>query len=144
MEVVNRRRPLHGRDRQGWRVALLVLTLDACRGAAASVEQLHVIVPALRDDANARRLIAAWNALGADRVLYRSYEPGLDADLRLAGASGLIAVQKERIRLTETGKAVAEQLMNEAEMFVQEREVLEALKPISTSGTWDHLGKAKK
>jgi hypothetical protein len=83
--------PLSGRDRIAWRIASALLCLDVCRGRSATVEQLHVLSWAVRDQHNEDALVAAWeHRAGADRLL-RAWDPGLDDTLKLARASGLVS-----------------------------------------------------
>jgi len=82
--------PLAVRERTGWRLAALILVLRACRGRSATLEQLHVLMWYLRDDANASTLLAVWNGPNSARRTLRAFDPLLDDILSLARASGLV------------------------------------------------------
>ena len=45
--------PLEGSERFQWRLAAVLVALSACRGKSATVEQLHTLVWAINDPANA-------------------------------------------------------------------------------------------
>lgn len=132
--------PLPGRERTGWRLAALVLILRACRGRSATLEQLHVLMWYLRDDANAATLLTIWNRPdGAPRSL-RAFDPLLDDILSLARASGLVEQQQTgRQTLSAAGGTHADTLRSEGLMEVEQR-LLVQLGNISESGMWQRLG----
>lgn len=132
--------PLPGRERTGWRLAALVLILRACRGRSATLEQLHVLMWCLRDDANAATLLAVWNRPdGAPRSL-RAFDPLLDDILCLARASGLVdQTQTGRQALSAAGGTLADTLRSEGLMAVEQR-LLVQLGNISESRMWQRLG----
>jgi len=132
--------PLAGRERTGWRLAALLLILRACRGRSATLEQLHVLMWYLRDDANATTLLAAWNGPDSAQRSLRAFDPLLDDTLSLARASGLVEQQQTgRQALSAPGGVLADALRSEGLMDVEQR-LLVQLGSISESGMWRRLG----
>lgn len=133
--------PLPGRDRIAWRVAALLLCLNACRGQSATVEQLHVLSWAVRDPHNAEALLDAWEGhRGTVRPL-RAWDPSLDDTLRLTRASGLITQRTNgRQELSELGARVVAAVRENAAME-SERRLLASLGRVTESGMWERLGR---
>jgi hypothetical protein len=134
--------PLAGRDRAAWRIASVLLCLDACRGRSATVEQLHVLSWAVRDRHNADALIAAWeHRPGADQLL-RAWDPRLDDTLKLARASGLISQRANgRQELSESGARVVGAVRASRSALDSEQRLLGRLGRLTESGMWERLGR---
>lgn len=134
--------PLPGRERIAWRITSVLLCLAACHQRSASVEQLHVLSWAVRDEHNAEALIAAWeHRAGAARLL-RAWDPGLDDTLKLAGASGLITQRANgRQELSESGARVVMALRELGGAMDSERRLLASLGRLTESGMWERLGR---
>lgn len=134
--------PLPGRDRIAWRIASVLLCLDACRARSATVEQLHVLSWAIRDNHNTDVLLAAWEQrAGADRLL-RAWDPSLDDTLRLARASGLITQRTNgRQELSEAGATVVAAVRANGAALDSERRLLDSLGRLTESGMWERLGR---
>ncbi len=132
--------PLAAKYRITWRVGVLVLCLDRCRGKAATVPQLHVLTWALQDTANYEALKRYWTG-NDDGTSLRAWNPELEETLRVARASGLIAqLPNGRQSLTAEGRRLADKIAApESEILLQERELLLALGMISTAGMWRRL-----
>jgi hypothetical protein len=138
--------PLPGRERAAWRVTVLSLCLAGCRGQSATVEQLHVLTWALRDDQNGVKLLDAWQA-NADRPSsLRAWDTSLDDTLKLAQAAGLIDAQPNgRRKLTDLGKSlVAAVRSSDEEFMVQEQRLLASLGQVTESAMWRRLGTPPK
>jgi hypothetical protein len=133
--------PLPGRDRVAWRIAALLLCLNACRGQSATVEQLHVLSWAVRDPHNAEALLDVWEGhRGAVRPL-RAWDPALDDTLRLARASGLVTQRPNgRQELSESGARVVAAVRENGVAMDSERRLLASLGRVTESGMWDRLG----
>jgi hypothetical protein len=133
--------PLPGRDRISWRVTAILLCLAACRGSSATVEQLHVLSWAVRDEHNADTLLAAWEQRpGVTRPL-RAWDPGLDDTLKLARAGGLITQRSNgRQELSASGVRVVAATRYGSGVMDQERGLLASLGRVTTSGMWERLG----
>lgn len=129
-------------DRDEWRLAALALALNACRGRSANYEQLHVLIAALREPDIANKMLRAWQ--DANSEAFRAYTHGLGRVVALSAASGLVVVQGERIRLTDLGRdLVASITALGEEAMANERQFLDQLRPISSSGMWERLGQVK-
>lgn len=129
-------------DRDEWRLAALSLTLNACRGSSATYEQLHVLIAALREPEIANKVVDAWH--GARHGNVRAYTHGLGRTVALSAASGLVVVQGERIRLTDRGRNLVESVVALGEeAMASERQFLDQLRPISSSGMWEKLGQVQ-
>lgn len=112
--------------RSRWRVALLALLLDRCHGKSATLEQVHVVGWALMEDQGRRHLSDALDGnLRPDAVIVR-YDPAWSRAADLSVGEGVTEWVPEtgRLRLTETGRAVARSLWEEESIFVEEKEFL--------------------
>ena len=132
--------PLAARYRISWRVGVLILCLDRCRGKAATVPQLHVLTWAVQDPANYETLMTYWSGHD-DETSLRAWNPELEDTLRVTRAAGLIAQSSTgRQTLTESGKQLANRINAlDSETLSREREILRSLGLISTAGMWKRL-----
>ena len=134
--------PLPGRDRIAWRITSVLLCLDACRGRSATVEQLHVLSWAVRDQHNADALVASWERRAGAARLLRAWDPGLDDTLKLARASGLITQRTNgRQELSESGARVVAAVRASGAAMDSERRLLDSLGRLTESGMWERLGR---
>jgi hypothetical protein len=132
--------PLAGRERTGWRLSALLLILRACRGRSATVEQLHILMWYLRDEANANAMLAIWNRPDSAQRSFRAFDPSLDEVLSLARASGWVAQQPSgRQALSAAGATLADTLRS-AGLMEAEQQFLVQLGGISESRMWQRLG----
>ena len=141
--VASRRTPLPlvGRERTGWRLAALVLILRACRGKSASLEQLHVLMWYLRDEANAVTLLAIWDSPDSAQRSLRAFDPLLDDLLSLARAAGLVEQKPSgRQALSATGGRLADAIRSEGLMETEQRQLAQ-LGGISEARMWERLGR---
>lgn len=134
--------PLPGRDRVAWRITSVLLCLAACRSRSATVEQLHVLSWAVRDQHNADALVASWERRAGSARLLRAWDPRLDDTLKLARASGLITQRTNgRQELSESGARVVAAVRNNGGAMDSERRLLASLGRLTESGMWDRLGR---
>jgi hypothetical protein len=135
--------PLPGRDRVAWRIMALLVCLSACRGRSATVEQLHVLSWAIRDQSNFRDLVAVWEQrAGAPRLL-RAWDHSLNDTLRLARAAGVITQRSNgRQALSDLGMTLVESMRTDpGQPMTAERGLLVELGSLTESGMWNRLGK---
>lgn len=134
--------PLAGRDRANWRVMTLLLCLSACHGRSATVEQLHVLSWALRDRANAKRLVDAWERRPGAPATLRAWDPSLDDTLALARAAKLIEQKPNgRQALTQLGANLVSAVRDDpGHTLEQEQQFLATLGRLTESGMWRRLG----
>lgn len=134
--------PLAGSFRYQWRLTAVLVSLAACRGGAASVEQLHTLVWALRDEASALQLRDVWNqsATSSARRL-RGYVPGLTQTLLVAQAEGMVEQNTTgRQTITVAGRELIEKFReNDGSLGPQEAILLE-LAPFAAASMWRRLG----
>lgn len=134
--------PLAARDRAQWRVAALLLCIAACRGQSATVEQLHVLSWALRDDRNMAQLLDRWSEPEGPTAL-RAWDPLLDDTLRLARAQALVTqASSGRVALSEEGETLVRAIReSEGGILLEEQRSMARLGMISESGMWARLGR---
>lgn len=132
--------PLDGAERFQWRVAAVLLALSACRGKSASVDQLHTLVWALNDPANAEVLRLAWEGQALSRRA-RGYVSGLLQTLRIAQVEGFVEqAASGRQKLTDLGIAFVEEIRREGLSLGPGDQLLSQLSPISSTDMARKLG----
>jgi len=133
--------PLAGRDRATWRLAAVCLILRSCRGRSATIEQLHVLMWALRDEANAAIVRELWDNSTASQAL-RAFDPLLDDTLALARAAGLIKQRPNgRQVLSAAGGSLADSIRDTEGLMEGEQRLLAHLGGnISETRMWERLG----
>ncbi len=127
--------------RTPWRMALLCLVLDHCRGKSAALEHLHLLNWSLRTSTT-RSLLKVWldGVRPLDSATTR-LDPSLDTTVRLGIAEDLIGVRSSgRMALTERGKAVAAELQAQDGLFRVEKNYLASLGSLSEAGLRRRLG----
>lgn len=120
------------------RVTVLLLLIDACRGGAANLEQLHVLDWAVRTEESRRTLLEFLTQhRSPDRAIVR-FDPTLDRAVSLAAGCNLLMVTPRnsaettgavlpdfRVELTLHGQAALAELPDDT--FTTERTFLAAL-----------------
>lgn len=127
--------------RTPWRMALLCVVLNQCRGKAASLDHLHLLNWSLRTSTT-RGLLKIWldGVRPMDSATTR-LDPSLETTIRLGIAENLIDVRSNgRVALSDLGKSVADELSTHPELFQVEREYLASLGPLSEAGLRRRLG----
>lgn len=127
-----RRRPvaLPGDLRPTWRIGLLVLLLSqCCRQQRSSLTRIHVLNWAARSEANHADLTALIaNKLSPDQLIVR-FDPACNRAIDFAiGEGQLKRVDGSRIELTESGKALADEISKDSELYVTEKRLTGAIK----------------
>ena len=118
-----------GDFRPVWRIGLLLLILHvASRGSRSSFGRLHVMNWGIRSRHNHKVLQDMLaGRLRPDTVLVR-IEPSLNRAVDLAHGEGLIErVAGDRVRLTTRGEAEADKLLEQKDVYVVEKDFLNAL-----------------
>lgn len=132
--------PLDGSERFQWRLAAVLIALSACRGKTASVEQLHTLVWAMNDPANAQALRVAWEG-ETTSLRPRGYVVGLLQTLKVAQVEGLVEQQGNgRQKLTEAGSGFVSTMANAEINFGAGQSLLLELAPISSAEMNRRLG----
>jgi hypothetical protein len=121
--------------RPEWRIPLLLLMIQSCRGQVASREQLHVLNSAILSAGSRRALLAALGGQLAPRSPVLQFEPAFDRAIDRGLGLGLITANPQgRLDLTDLGRSVAAAVDSDAALFTAERELLASL-PRSLSQT---------
>lgn len=127
-----------------WRLHVLVLILDQCRGGKASLEQLHVFNWAMRTDETRNLFLQFMRGNRSPSQIIVRYDPSLSRAIEFAFAERLVVrnvVQKElfepeaarksappyRVALSSTGRALVEAIKSTADAFVTEKKFLEEI-----------------
>lgn len=132
--------PLDGSERFQWRLAAVLLALSACRGRSATVEQLHTLVWALNDPANATALESAWNATDLPRRIH-GYVSGLLQTLRVAQVEGLVEqAANGRQKLTEAGISFVSTMRSSNVTLGPGDDFLSSIRPITSTEMWRRIG----
>lgn len=138
-----RRRPvaLPGDLRPTWRIGLLVLLLSqCCRQQRSSLTRIHVLNWAARSEANhvdLTELIAG--RLSPDQLIVR-FDPACNRAIDFAIGEGLLKrVDGSRIELTESGKALAEEISKDSEVYVTEKKLAGAIKQKASETLVDNI-----
>lgn len=98
--------PVPGRLLPGRRVALLLLTIQKCRGQRATPLQMHALDTALVDPDARKALASAGNDLQTSPII--RYDPALTRAIDRAVGFGLARwIGGNRLELTDHGKAVS-------------------------------------
>jgi hypothetical protein len=112
--------------RPNWRVPLLLLMLHVCcRGGKSTLFRLHVLNWSSRNQENQNKLLANLASdLEYSEVPIR-VEPAFVRTIQFAVAEGLVSrVGGDRVQLTDSGKAFANQLVENGAPLGAEREFL--------------------
>lgn len=138
-----RRRPvaLPGDLRPTWRIGLLALLLSqCCRQQRSSLTRLHVLNWAMRSEANHEDLMALIEGkLPPDQLIVR-FDPAFNRAIDFAIGERLVKrVDGSRIELTEQGKAFAEAISKDSEVYVIEKYLIGAIKQKASETLVDNI-----
>jgi hypothetical protein len=118
--------------RPAWRGAFLLIVLGYCHGKKASIETLHFLNWAAGTHSSRRQ---AQEALSVPASLHASlpvrFDPAVSRSLEYLSAEKLVVVEGGRNILTEKGKALSQQLIDNGDLFSIEKAFLTAIKPIN-------------
>lgn len=121
--------------RPEWRIPLLLLMVQSCRGQVASREQLHVLNSAVLSPGSRRALLAALGGQLGPRSPALQFEPAFDRAIDRGLGLGLMVTNPQgRLQLTDLGRSIAAAVDSDAGLFTAERELLSSL-PRSLSQT---------
>lgn len=120
--------PVPGDLRTAWRISAIVLVLRRCRANTANVEQIHVLVWALRSE-HGRRVVSEWfNHQRKPHGLIIRHDPSTTRSINLAVAAGLAKRNPNAsISLTEKGERMASLLMSRNDVLQMEKDFLATL-----------------
>ena len=122
------------RHRVQWRTAVLCLILSKCHSQRARLDHLHLLNWSL-ETAGTRALLKLWlsGARPMDRATVR-IDPELNVTITLARGLNLVDVlSSKKVALTETGKALAKELNESADVLTVEKAYLASLGTLTES-----------
>lgn len=130
--------------RPEWRVPLLLLLVNHCRGQLVSREQLHVLNSAVLSEGSRRALLAALDGRMLPQIPMVQFEPALERAIDLCIGFGLLhGTPNGRLQLSDLGKLVVNAIEADDELFTLERSLLGSL-PRSLSQTAIHTALATR
>lgn len=109
-----------------WRIGLVLLMLHmASWGKKSSFGRLHVLNWALRSDEGRDALLGILNGRLLPGTVVVRIEPSLNRAVDFAHGEGLLRrVGGDRVELTSTGEAEARRILQQDDLFANEREYL--------------------
>lgn len=117
-----------------WRISLLVLLIDKCRGGCATLEQLHVLNWAVRSERTISRAREALTGSRRPDTPVVRFDPSLSRAIAYALGEELVtedrgndAATRYRLYLTSPGRALLRTVKETRTSFVAEKKFLEAL-----------------
>jgi hypothetical protein len=122
------------RHRVQWRTAVLCLILSKCHSQRARLDHLHLLNWSLETDGT-RELLKVWlsGARPMDRATVR-IDPELNITITLARGLNLVDVlSSKKVALTETGKALVQELNASDDVLTLEKDYLASLGPLTQS-----------
>lgn len=147
--------------RPGWRLHVLVLILNQCRGARANIEQLHVLNWSIRTVESRRLFLQFLQGKRAPNQVIVRYDPSLSRTIDFAFAEKLVLREEHqpqlfdgsasrktpphRIALAERGVKLLQHIEGMEEAFVIEKEFLKQIgrkitqEQIAALFTWSPL-----
>ncbi len=148
--------------RPGWRLHVLVLILNQCRGARASIEQLHVLNWAIRTDETRQHFLQFLEGKRAPNQVIVRYDPSLSRAIDFAFAEKIVSRQEikvesvevtkntkkslpYRVILAERGNRLLQQIQEADEAFTVEKAFLNSLgkkvtqEQVSALFTWNPI-----
>jgi hypothetical protein len=81
--------------RPGWRLYVLLLLLDQCRGGKATLQQLHVLNWAIRTEETRTAFLQFINGVRTPNQMIVRYDPSLNRAVEFAFAEGLVSRHEE-------------------------------------------------
>jgi hypothetical protein len=122
-----------------WRMHVLVLLLNQCRGAKAGFEQLHVLNWAVRTDESRTAFLRFIKGEKAPNEIIVRYDPSLNRAVRFAFAEGLVVHHESepsliedserratayRVILTAKGHKLVREINEMEDCFITEKQFL--------------------
>lgn len=120
--------PLGADMRPVWRIGVLALILRKCWGNRASIRQLHVLNWAVRTPEAREAFLQVINGeLPPDKATVR-FEPSLQRAVAFAAAEKLCLRVGDRIQLTAKGEELAQSVVADSNLLVDEKEFLDKIR----------------
>lgn len=133
--------PVLPEHRPLYKIAQVVLVLHlGCRAGKSSLTKLHLFNWALKSDERRQRLSQAARTKSLNVTAW-GFDPALAIALRYACAEELIATTSSGYELTGRGQAFAEAVMQDADVMVEEKALLDDVGKNVTEGMVDVVAK---
>ena len=124
----NRPTPVPADIRADWRIPLLLLIVQSCRGQRASLQLLQTIAWATIFEESRADFLNAFRGETDPVALFIRYDPAVTRAINLAVGLSLLEWQGgNRLRLTEDGEGVLAKVLDAEGIFSEEREFLSEL-----------------
>jgi hypothetical protein len=139
-ELTARPDPLPGDLRLSWGIALVLLILAKSRGKKASLQKLHFVAHSIRTKQSRTdaQQVFAGERHPAD-ILVR-VEPWLNRALAFARGAGLVDVEGGKAaKLTAVGQEVADRVLHDETVFVEEKAFLSHVGSRATEGAIEKI-----
>jgi hypothetical protein len=111
-----------------WRFSALVLVLNRCRGQTAGVQQLHLLLTALRSPLAQQALLRVFGGGRVPDDVFVRNDPALTRTIKIAEATDLVEMLLNgTVRLTGKGRSLARFVVGQKDLFRNEKEFLDRL-----------------
>ena len=133
-EFRDRPPPVPADIRADWRVPLLMLIVNSCRGGRASLQQVQAIAWAAIFEESREGFLRAFTDDGGDdpAALLIRYDPAVTRAVNLAVGLKLLSWEKKgRLALTDKGKSVLDGIKEHEGVLADERAFLSQLGSIT-------------
>ena len=112
-----------------WRISILILILHlTSRGARASLSKIHVLNWAVRSDENRDKLLTTIQGKLAPDIIFIRVDPALNRAIDLACGENLVKhIAGDRVQLTARGIKIANQLLEQDDLFLKEVDFLKEI-----------------
>ena len=127
-EFNDRPAPIPADIRADWRVPLLMLIVNSCRGRRASLQQVQAIAAAAIFEESRGAFLGSFEGEADPAALLIRYDPAVTRAANLAVGLDLLSWQnRSRLGLTTKGEAMLEAILADGDAFVEERSFLSDL-----------------
>lgn len=134
IEVVRRAAPVDAYQRLEWHLSSLLLAVDNMYGRIASIEQLHLVMWALRFPEDRETFLSWWRGESIDTPIQTArFDPFLERVLALAIGDGLLARKGERWTLSPKGVGLLQKIESSESLLRNEKAFLKDAGKISLS-----------
>lgn len=130
---------LPGEQRIAWRVSLVVVVLTKSRAARSSLARIHLVCDALRTRERMERFEHVLKGDAAPVTWIPRIDPALGRAIDIGLGEQLLDRVKDKYQLTEVGKKLADQLIADDEILVDEKSFLKRNRALLSEGRLSSL-----
>ena len=114
--------------RAGWRMALLLLVIDSCRGQRASLQQVQVLMRAALFSSGQQDFVRAYRGNSDPAALHIRYDPAITRAIDLAVGLDLVCwSSRNRLTLSQRGAKMLHEIVDNDDLLTKERRLLSDL-----------------